>query len=175
MRTKLYIDDKVQKIHKIICICMLRNVIKFLSIFIRSLFLCYTTQGIRLTPRRFRILTTTFPLKHVVLLKFPSKKQIVNTMSFDIPNIRSRIIIAWPGPNGSTFFLRNETQRPLTPLLPSGSWRDASGWIIYTLSVSLSLDTYGDDRRALSLWIIVRKVLHDFSPTIDAWIEHTWS
>ncbi|KAG7212720.1 hypothetical protein KM043_012989 [Ampulex compressa] len=27
------------------------------------------------------------------------------------------------GPNGSTFFLRNETQRPLTPQLPSGSRR----------------------------------------------------
>jgi len=51
------------------------------------------------------------------------------------------------------------------PQLPSGSWRDASGWIIY--SVLLGLDTYGNDWRAPSLRIIIRKATHDFSQFLN--------
>lgn len=61
---------------------------------------------------------------HRVRYDYARKKRTVSIRLFDILGTRSRIIVAWPGPNGSTFFLRNKTQRPLTPQLPSGSRHD---------------------------------------------------
>ncbi|KYM86695.1 Histone H2B.3, partial [Atta colombica] len=81
--------------------------------------LCYLTTSVKISPDT-GISSKAMSIMNSFVNVFERIKTINTTIRYS-PHSFDYHDLVMSGPNGATFFLRNETQRPLMPQLPSGS------------------------------------------------------